>query len=122
MEHQTGPDGPDGTEEAGQAATSQPGALESVFGSGDGAAGAGEPAPEPGHGPEPESEAAPAPERAPEPVPATGEPSVDAALRLLDRLPDLPVSEHAEIYEQVHGQLSDVLGELDSGPAGPAGD
>ncbi len=46
----------------------------------------------------------------------TGEPRVDAALRLLDRLPDLPVSEHAELYEQVREQLSDVLGELDTGP------
>jgi hypothetical protein len=56
-----------------------------------------------------------------EPVPATGELRVDAALRLLDRLPGLPVSEHPELFEQVHAQLSEVLGELDSGPAGPAG-
>ena len=54
-------------------------------------------------------------------MPATGEPRVDAALQLLDRLPGLPVSEHSELFEQVHAQLSDVLGELDSGPAGPAG-
>ena len=57
----------------------------------------------------------------PEPVPPTGEPRVDAALKLLDRLPGLPVSEHSELFEQVHAQLSDVLGELDSGPAAPAG-
>jgi hypothetical protein len=57
----------------------------------------------------------------PEPVSATGELRVDAALRLLDRLPGLPVSEHPELFEQVHAQLSEVLGELDSGPAGPAG-
>jgi hypothetical protein len=50
---------------------------------------------------------------------ATGEPRVDAALKLLDRLPGLPVSDHAELFEQVHAQLSEVLGELDSG-AGPA--
>ncbi len=50
------------------------------------------------------------------PAASTGEPRVDAALRLLDRLPDLPVSEHAELYEQVREQLSDVLGELDTGP------
>jgi len=51
----------------------------------------------------------------------TGEPRVDAALRLLDRLPGLPVSEHPELFEQVHAQLTDVLGELDSGPAaGPS--
>ena len=53
------------------------------------------------------------------PSPGTGEPRVDAALRLLDRLPGLPVSEHPELFEQVHAQLTDVLGELDSGPAGP---
>jgi hypothetical protein len=50
----------------------------------------------------------------------TGEPRVDAALKLLDRLPGLPVSEHSELFEQVHAQLSEVLGELESGP-GTAG-
>ncbi len=48
-------------------------------------------------------------------APGTGEPRVDAALRLLDRLPGLPVSEHPGLFEQVHAQLSEVLGELDSG-------
>ena len=52
--------------------------------------------------------------------PGTGEPRVDAALRLLDRLPGLPVSEHPELFEQVHAQLTEVLGELDSGAGGPA--
>lgn len=47
-------------------------------------------------------------------VHGTGEPRVDAALRLLDRLPGLPVSEHPELFEQVHAQLTEVLGELDS--------
>jgi hypothetical protein len=55
------------------------------------------------------------------PVPTTGEPRVDAALKLLDRLPGLPVSDHPELFEQVHARLSEVLGELESGPAGPAG-
>jgi hypothetical protein len=50
----------------------------------------------------------------------TGEPRVDAALRLLDRLPGLPVSDHPELFEQVHAQLAEVLGELDSGTSGPA--
>ncbi len=63
--------------------------------------------------PEPEPEAASRP--------GTGEPRVDAALRLLDRLPGLPVSDHPELFEQVHAQLTEVLGELDYGPAGPAG-
>ena len=53
-----------------------------------------------------------------EPVPPTGELRVDAALKLLDRLPGLPVSEHSDLFEQVYAQLSEVLGELDSGPAG----
>jgi len=52
--------------------------------------------------------------------PETGEPRVDAALRLLDRLPGLPVSDHPELFEQVHAQLTEVLGELDSGPAASA--
>ena len=53
----------------------------------------------------------------------TGEARVDAALKLLDRLPGLPVSDHPELFEQVHARLSEVLGELESGPgaAGPAG-
>jgi len=51
----------------------------------------------------------------------TGEPRVDAALKLLDRLPGLPVSDHPELFEQVHARLSEVLDELESGAAGPAG-
>jgi hypothetical protein len=58
-------------------------------------------------------------ETPPEPVATTGEPRVDAALALLDRLPELPVSEHAELFEQVHAQLSEVFGDLDAG--GPVG-
>ncbi len=53
--------------------------------------------------------------------PTTGEPRVDAALKLLDRLPGLPVSGHPELFEQVHARLSEVLDELESGAAGPAG-
>ena len=53
----------------------------------------------------------------------TGEARVDAALKLLDRLSELPVSDHPELFEQVHARLSEVLGELESGPdaTGPAG-
>jgi hypothetical protein len=52
----------------------------------------------------------------------TGDARVDAALKLLDRLPGLPVSDHPELFEQVHARLSEVLGELESGAgaAGPA--
>jgi hypothetical protein len=49
--------------------------------------------------------------------PATGEPRVDAALKLLERLPGMPVSDHPELFEQIHAQLSEVLGDLDSGPS-----
>ena len=52
--------------------------------------------------------------------PSTGEPRVDAALTLLGDLAELPVHEHAAVFEQVHAQLSEVLGELDAGP-GDAG-
>jgi len=48
----------------------------------------------------------------PSDLPATGEPRVDEALRRLDELAGLPVSEHPGVFEQVHGQLVDVLGEL----------
>jgi hypothetical protein len=48
----------------------------------------------------------------------TGEPRVDAALKLLERLPDLAVSQHAQLFEQVHAQLAEVLAELDPGQEG----
>ena len=46
------------------------------------------------------------------PRPETGEFRVDAALSLLDELTELPVTEHPAMFEQVHAQLSEVLGEL----------
>jgi hypothetical protein len=59
---------------------------------------------------------------APEPArPETGEPRVDAALTLLDRLADLPVTEHAAVFEQVHAELTTVLGQLDPESAGTDG-
>ena len=123
MEHQTGPDG--SREADAVSAAAAPGVPQSVpRADGDGpAAGEGTAAGEVGvsrledsdpDGPVTSTVRA-------EPVPATGEPRVDAALKLLGRLPGLPVSEHPELFEQVHAQLADVLGELDSGPAGPAG-
>jgi len=48
-------------------------------------------------------------------APTTGEPRVDAALKLLDSLPSLPVVDHPELFEKVHAELSEVLGELDFG-------
>ena len=53
--------------------------------------------------------------------PATGEPRVDAALGRLGELDDLPVSEHPQVYERIHGQLVEVLGELHSGHGPAAG-
>lgn len=46
-------------------------------------------------------------------VAETGEPRVDAALKLLRQLPGLPLAEHAAVFERVHSELSNVLGELD---------
>jgi hypothetical protein len=46
--------------------------------------------------------------------PATGEPRVDAALARLDELAARPVTEHRAVFEDVHRQLRDVLGELDT--------
>ena len=54
-----------------------------------------------------------------EPVrPETGEPRVDAALTLLDRLTELPVTDHAAVLELVHAELTAVLGQLDPESAG----
>jgi hypothetical protein len=141
MEHQTGPDGPARTEAAEQAGAVQAGAPESGSAGYEAEPIAGEHRPGPEDGREASAERAADREwerggeasaerasdatgeraREPQPVATTGEPRVDAALKLLDNLRDLPVSEHSEVFEQVHAQLSDVLGELDSRPAGPAG-
>jgi hypothetical protein len=51
---------------------------------------------------------------------ATGEPRVDAVLGRLDELDELPVSEHPAVFERIHEQLVEVLGELHPGQ-GPAG-
>jgi hypothetical protein len=48
---------------------------------------------------------------------AAGEPRVDEALRKLGDLAELPTSEHPGVFEQVHGQLVEVLGELRAGGA-----
>lgn len=49
----------------------------------------------------------------------TGEPRVDQAVAALDRLEDLPLDEHVAAFERAHATLRHVLGELDSGSAGP---
>jgi hypothetical protein len=54
-------------------------------------------------------------ESAPAPAVVTGEPRVDETLRRLDELGELPVSDHPGVFERVHSQLVEVLGELRSG-------
>jgi hypothetical protein len=46
---------------------------------------------------------------------STGEPRVDAAVLRLAELDDLPLSEHPAVYERVHEELVEVLGELHAG-------
>jgi hypothetical protein len=65
---------------------------------------------------EPEGESRPGSERRP----VTGEPRVDAALARLDELAGRPVTEHRAIFEDVHGRLREVLGELDTRQPPPA--
>jgi len=54
-------------------------------------------------------------------APGTGDSRVDAALRLLDRLPELPVGEHAPVFERVHAELTEILGDTDPESAGTSG-
>jgi hypothetical protein len=65
-----------------------------------------EPVPEPGSEPSPEAR-------------RTGDPRLDAALAELDRLPDLPVTEHAAVFEEVHRVLQGALAEAPPGYPGP---
>jgi hypothetical protein len=46
----------------------------------------------------------------------TGDTRVDAAVEALGDLDAVPVSEHPAIFERIHGQLVEVLGELHPGP------
>ena len=52
-------------------------------------------------------------------LPAMGDDRVDSAVAGLSRLPGLPVEEHVAVLEEVHGQLRDILGELNEGPDYP---
>ena len=45
----------------------------------------------------------------------TGDVRVDQALRRLGELDDLPLTEHAAVFEHIHGELTGALGTLDSG-------
>ena len=51
----------------------------------------------------------------------TGDERVDAAVDGLGRLGDIPVEEHPAVLEEVHGQLGEILGEMEPGDdQGPA--
>jgi len=45
----------------------------------------------------------------------TGEARVDQALGRLGDLDELPLTEHAAVFEHIHGELTGALGTLDSG-------
>jgi hypothetical protein len=115
MNHQAGPeaDGADANAgdsiqaegAAGNAAQNEAGRTAGVEGQADGAPG--------GPADHEVDDAAAEPDR-----PQTGEPRVDAAMTLLDRLTELPVTEHAAVFEQVHAELTAVLGQLDPESAG----
>jgi len=60
----------------------------------------------------PETEGSAAPD-------STGEPRVDDVLRRLDELERLPVVEHPPVFEAIHGQLVEALGELRTGADQP---
>jgi len=49
----------------------------------------------------------------------TGDTRVDNAAAGLGRLQGRPVDEHVAILEEVHGQLRDILGELEETPESP---
>lgn len=40
---------------------------------------------------------------------STGHTEIDSALRRLDELDGLPVEQHGEVYDELHGQLRDAL-------------
>ena len=49
----------------------------------------------------------------------TGDTRVDNAAAGLGRLQGRPVDEHVAILEEVHGQLRDILGDLEETPESP---
>jgi len=51
----------------------------------------------------------------PEPPPATGNEKVDATLRELSEIGDLPVEDHPGLLEQANNRLGEILGEVGSG-------
>jgi hypothetical protein len=48
-------------------------------------------------------------------IPPTGDDRVDVAMAGLNRLARAPAEEHVAVLEEVHGQLRDILGEINEG-------
>jgi hypothetical protein len=53
---------------------------------------------------------------------ATGHDEIDAAMRRLDELDSLPVDQHGEILDELHGRLRDALAAAAAPPSGRADD
>jgi hypothetical protein len=53
---------------------------------------------------------------------ATGHDEIDAAMRRLDELDALPVDQHGEILDELHGRLRDALAAAASPPSGRSDD
>jgi len=62
-----------------------------------------------------EADSVPSPATVPARSGGTGDDRVDAALRRLDTIGDLPVSEHVTQYDAVHRTLQDALAAIDEG-------
>ena len=56
-----------------------------------------------------------APGSTPASAASTGDPRVDQALGRLAELADLPLPEHAAVFEHIHAELTGALGSLDPG-------
>lgn len=64
---------------------------------------------------DPVAPAVTAPAGTPQGTALTGDPRVDQALGRLSELADLPLPEHAAVFEHIHAELTGALGTLDSG-------
>lgn len=53
---------------------------------------------------------------------ATGHDEIDASMRRLDELDTLPVDQHGEILDELHGRLRDALAAAASPPSGRSDD
>jgi hypothetical protein len=72
------------------------------------------PAVDPDVEPEPEDAPVTEPDYDTEPEPEAGHPLVEETMARLDDLRDRPVSEHAEVYADIHERLQSALVEADA--------